>query len=143
MLTEDDELRRVLQEAQAVAVVGASSSEDKAAHEVPAYLHEHGYDVIPVNPGSDDVLGLPTVESLSQVDRDVDVVDVFRPAEEAPGIARAAVGIGAKVLWLQQGIESEEARGIAEDAGLEVVMDECMMSAHRRLGIGEDGATAG
>lgn len=135
MLTEDDQLRRVLQEAQVVAVVGASGSEGKAAHDVPAYLKDHGYDLIPVNPAHEEVLGIPAVDQLSEVDRDVDVVEVFRPAEEAPAIARAAAGIGAKVLWLQRGIESDEARAIAEDAGLEVVMDQCMMANHERLGV--------
>ncbi|MBW3659725.1 MAG: CoA-binding protein [Actinobacteria bacterium] len=133
MLTEDDQLRRVLQEAKVIAVVGASGTEDKAAHDVPAYLQDHGYEIVPVNPGSDQVLGQDTFDDLSEVDRQIDVVDVFRPADEAPGIARKAVALGANVLWLQQGISSDEAREIAEDAGLEVVMDECMMVSHRRL----------
>lgn len=137
MTHDDDKLRRVLQESNVVAVVGASGSEDKAAHDVPAYLQDHGYDVIPVNPAHDEVLGDDAVERLAAVDRNVDVVEVFRPADEAPAIARAAVGIGARVLWLQEGIVSEEARGIAEDAGLEVVMDECMMKNHRRLIAGD------
>lgn len=135
MAHDDDQLRRVLQEARVVAVVGASGTDDKAAHDVPAYLQEQGYDVIPVNPGRDEVLGDDAVDELTDVDRDVDVVEVFRPAEEAPAIARAAVDIGANVLWLQEGIVSDEARRIAEDAGLEVIMDECMMRNHQRLGI--------
>lgn len=139
MLTEDDQLRRVLQEAKVIAVVGASGTEDKAAHDVPAYLQEHGYEIVPVNPGSDQVLGQDTFDDLSDVDRQVDVVDVFRPADEAPGIARKAVALGANVLWLQQGISSDEAREIAEDAGLEVVMDQCMMVNHRRLIVDQPG----
>lgn len=133
MLTSDEDLRRVLQEHHVIATVGASGTEDKAAHDVPLYLQEHGYEIVPVNPASGEVLGQTTFDDLSEVDRDVDVVQVFRPADEAPGIARKAVAIGAKVLWLQEGITSDEAREIAEDGGLEIVMDECMMVNHRRL----------
>ena len=130
---KDAELRQILQQAEIVAVVGASSSEEKAAHRVPAYLKEQGYRIVPVNPGSEEILGQPAVASLDEVDGPVDVVEVFRPAEEAPGIARAAVAIGAEVLWLQEGIVSEEAARIAEEGGLRVVMDACMMASHRRL----------
>lgn len=133
MLTSDDELRRVLQEHRVIAVVGASDDEDKAAHDVPAYLQDHGYEIIPVNPGNAEVLGQRAYDDLSDVDRNIDIVEVFRPADEAPAIARKAAALGASVLWLQQGIESDEAREIAEEAGLKVVMDECMMSNHRRL----------
>lgn len=142
MLTSDDDLRRVLQESRVIAVVGASSSEGKPAHDIPAYLAARGYDIVPVNPGSDHILGERTFDDLSDVDRDVDVVEVFRPAEEAPAIARKAVGIGANVLWLQEGIVSEEAARIAEEGGLEVVMDQCMGTTHRRLGIGTEDAAA-
>lgn len=138
MLTSDDDLRRVLQDSHVVAVVGASGSEGKAAHDVPKYLQDHGYEIVPVNPGSEEVLGEKAFDDLGEVDRHIDVVEVFRPAEEAPGIARQAVAIGARVLWLQQGIASDEARDIAEEGGLEVVMDQCMMENHRRLGIGTD-----
>ncbi|MBW3618643.1 MAG: CoA-binding protein [Actinobacteria bacterium] len=133
MRQDDDKLRRLLQEATCIAVVGASDDEDKAAHDVPAYLQERGYRIIPVNPGSSEILGEPAFDDLSEVDQSVDVVEVFRPAEEAPALARKAAALGASVLWLQEGIVSEEAQRIAEEAGLEVVMDECMMKNHRRL----------
>lgn len=133
MSSDDDRLRRILQEAKVVATVGASGTEGKAAHDVPAYLQDHGYEIVPVNPASDEVLGAATAPNLAQLDRDVDLVQVFRPADEAPGLARAAVAAGARVLWLQEGITSDEARKIAEEGGLEVVMDECMMVSHRRL----------
>lgn len=142
MLTSDDDLRRVLQDNHVIAVVGASDSEGKAAHDVPRYLQDHGYEIVPINPGSEEVLGEKAFDDLSEVDRQIDVVEVFRPAEEAPGIARKAVAVGAKVLWLQQGIESDEARDIAEEGGLEVVMDQCMMANHRRLGIGAAGSSS-
>lgn len=132
---DDDSLREILERTRTIAVVGASDAAQKDAHEIPAYLQQQGYTVIPVNPKRDEVLGHHAPESLRQVEDDVDVVDVFRPAEEAPDIARAAVDIGADVLWLQLGIVSDEAARIAEDAGMTVVMDQCMGATHRRLGL--------
>ena len=129
----DEALRRILATARTIAVVGASGSPQKDAHEVPAYLQEQGYEVLPVNPGKDEVLGRAAADGLRELDAGVDVVDVFRPADEAPDIARAAVDIGADVLWLQLGIVSDEAARIAESAGLTVVMDACMRQAHGRL----------
>lgn len=130
----DDELRTILETVRTIAVVGASGSPQKDAHEIPAYLQEQGYRVLPVNPARDEILGREAADGLRELD-DVDVVDVFRPSDETPDIARAAVDIGASVLWLQLGITSDEAARIAEDAGLMVVMDECMGATHRRLGI--------
>lgn len=132
---DDERLREILERARTIAVVGASGSEQKDAHEVPAYLQDQGYGVIPVNPARDEVLGRKAADGLRELDGDVDVVDVFRPASEAPDIARAAVDIGANVLWLQLGIRSYDAARLAEDAGLTVVMDECMGATHKRLGI--------
>ena len=134
-VSSDEELRRILEDAQTIAVVGASGSPQKDAHEIPAYLQDQGYEIVPVNPARDEVLGTDSADRLREVDEDLDVVDVFRPAEEAPGIAEAAVDVGADVLWLQLGIVSDEAAQIAEDAGLTVVMDECMGATHRRLGL--------
>ena len=140
-VSSDDQLREILESARTVAVVGASASAQKDAHEIPAYLQEQGYTVIPINPSHDDVLGRDAPDDLRDVEADIDVVDVFRPSEEAPAIARAAVDAGARVLWLQLDIVSDEAAAIAEDAGLTVVMDECMGATHRRLGIGGAPAT--
>ena len=89
-----------------------------------------------MNPRGGSVLGEPVARSLAEVDGPVDVVDVFRPADEAPKIARQAIDIGAKVLWLQEGIESQEAKRIAEAAGLTVVMNRCMGETHAQLGLG-------
>jgi predicted CoA-binding protein len=135
MLSSDEDLRRVLQENHVIAVVGASGSPGKAAHDIPRYLQDHGYEIVPVNPARDEVLGVPAATTLTDVERNIDVVDVFRPAEEAPEIARQAAAIGASVLWLQQGIVSDEAARIAEEAGLQVVMDECMGASHQRLDV--------
>jgi uncharacterized protein len=136
----DDALRerllRIYADANTIAVVGASANESKPAHEIPRYLQSQGYRIIPVNPRGGTILGEPVAESLAEIEGPVDVVDVFRPAEEGPEIARQAIAIGARVLWLQLGIESQEARRIAEAAGLTVVMNRCMGYTHGLLGLG-------
>jgi predicted CoA-binding protein len=131
-----EQLLRIYAETKTIAVVGASGDPSKPAHRIPRYLQSQGYRIRPVNPRGGELLGEPVARSLAEVEGPVDVVDVFRPAEEAPGIAREAIEAGAKVLWLQVGIESEEARQEAEAAGLTVVMDRCMGEAHAELGLG-------
>jgi predicted CoA-binding protein len=131
-----EKLLRIYAETKTIAVVGASADETKAAHEIPGYLQSQGYRIIPVNPRGGEILGEPVFRSLTDIDVPVDVVDVFRPAQEAPAIARQAIAIGAKVLWLQIGIESEEARQLAEAAGLTVIMNRCMGETHGELGLG-------
>jgi predicted CoA-binding protein len=131
----DLELRSILGQARTIAVVGLSSNPEKYSFEVATYLQGHGYRVIPVNPFETQVLGEKAYPSLLDVPDQVDAVDVFRRAEETPEIARQAVQVGAKVLWLQNDIVNDEAREIAEAAGLDVVMGVCMMSTHRRLGV--------
>jgi uncharacterized protein len=127
---------RIYAETKTIAVVGASANPSKPAHQIPRYLQRQGYRILPVNPRGGELLGEAVARSLAEVDRPVDVVDVFRPAEEAPQIAREAIAIGAKVLWLQLGIESEEAKRLAEAAGLTVVMNRCMGETHGELGLG-------
>jgi predicted CoA-binding protein len=129
-------LVRIYAETKTVAVVGASGDPSKPAHQIPRYLQRQGYRIRPVNPRGGQLLGEPVARSLAEVDGPVDVVQVFRPAAEAPQIAREAVTVGAKVLWLQLGIESEEARQLAEAAGLTVVMNRCMGETHGELGLG-------
>jgi uncharacterized protein len=131
-----ERLLRIYAETKTIAVVGASHDPAKPAHEIPRYLQQQGYRILPVNPRGGELLGEPVARSLAEVDGPIDVVEVFRPAAEAPQVAREAVKVGAKVLWLQLGIESEEARQIAEAAGLTVVMDRCMGETHGQLGLG-------
>ena len=133
--TQDD-LKKIYADAKTIAVVGASGDETKASNRIPRYLQSQGYRIIPVSPKGGEILGERVYTSLGEIEEPVDVVDVFRPAEEAPAVARDAVAIGAKVLWLQSGIESEEAERIAEEGGLTVVMDRCMGATHRQLGLG-------
>jgi predicted CoA-binding protein len=131
-----ERLLRIYADTKTIAVVGASADPSKPAHQIPRYLQRQGYRVLPVNPRGGELLGEAVARSLAEVDGPVDVVDVFRPAEEAPAIARQAIAVGAKVLWLQLGIESEEAKRLAEAAGLTVVMNRCMGQAHGELGLG-------
>jgi hypothetical protein len=129
----DDDLRRILTEARVVAMVGASSDPAKPSHDVMTYLLGAGYRVIPVNPKESEVLGQRAYARLSDIPEPVDVVDVFRRSEETPPIAGEAVEIGAKVLWLQLGITSDDAAARALAGKLDVVMDKCMGATHRRL----------
>jgi len=121
-----DKTEQILREFRSIAVVGLSRDPSKAAHAIPARMQRAGFRIIPVNPHADSLLGEKSYPSLADVPFSVEVVNVFRPAEDAPGIARAAVAIGAKALWLQQGILSAEARQIAEAAGMLYVEDRCM-----------------
>jgi uncharacterized protein len=134
--SEREQLARIFANTTTIAVVGASGDPAKPAHQIPRYLQGQGYRIIPVNPRGGELFGEPVARSLAEVDGPVDAVEVFRPSEETPEIAREAADIGAKVLWLQLGIESEEARKIAEAAGLTVVMNRCMGETHRQLGLG-------
>jgi predicted CoA-binding protein len=131
----DDAIRRVLAETRTIAVVGLSSKPDRPSHDVAAYLQRAGYRIVPVNPRETEVLGEPAYATLRDIPADVpiDVVDVFRRAEETPEVARDAVAIGARTLWLQLGIANDEARAIAEEGGLTVIMDRCLKVDHRRL----------
>jgi uncharacterized protein len=132
---EERELRSLLGETKVVAVVGISSKPWRPSHEVASYLQQHGYRIVPVNPNEQEVLGEQVYASLLEIPEEihVDVVDVFRRAEHTPEVARDAVAIGARVLWLQEGIVSEEAARIAEDGGLEVIMGVCIMKVRERL----------
>jgi predicted CoA-binding protein len=129
------ELRSLLGEARVIAVVGISSKPMRPSYEVAAYLQEHGYRIVPVNPNEAEVLGEPAYASLLDIPRNlhVDVVDVFRRPEHTPEVARQAVAIGARVLWLQEGIVNEEAARIAGEGGLEVIMGVCIRQVRERL----------
>lgn len=129
----DETLRRILSQAKTIAVVGLSNDPAKASHGVGRYLLSQGFDVVPVNPGAATILGLAVFPDLASIGRPVDVVQVFRPPAAVPEIAAQAIAIGARVLWMQEGIVNAEAAATAEAAGLEVVMNRCMMKEHYRL----------
>jgi predicted CoA-binding protein len=125
------EAARILREARTIAVVGASARPSRPSHGVMRYLLAQGYRCIPVTPRADEVLGVPAVVSLVEIEEPIDLVDVFRRPEHCAGHAREAVDAGAKALWLQLGIVSAEARRVAEEAGLAYVEDACTAIVHR------------
>ncbi|MDY6764475.1 MAG: CoA-binding protein [Halobacteria archaeon] len=129
----DDELREILG-MKRVAVIGCSRNRRKDAHQIPKYLLDQGYDVIPVNPFADEIFGLKAYDSVSEVKGDIDIVNVFRPSDEVSGIVDRVIERGnVKVIWTQLGIQDDEAAERAEEAGVKVVQDKCMKIEHQRL----------
>ena len=124
---EESYLQNILQSVKTIAMVGASPDKTKFSYGVLRVLHETGYDMIPVNPRPDvkEIRGIKVYNSLVEIDRPVDMVEVFRRPEDLPEVAKEAVAIGAKVLWGQIGVRNDDAARIAEDAGMQVVMDRC------------------
>jgi predicted CoA-binding protein len=132
-VTSDEEIREILSKKR-VVVVGCSTTPGKAAHDIPKYLLDHGYEVVPVNPYADEVLGRKAYDTLADVSGDIDIVDVFRPSDELDGIVDEVLERGGvDVLWTQTGISNREATDRAEEAGVHVVEDACMKVEHRRL----------
>lgn len=127
--------RRVLSTAKSIAVVGCSPDPSRPCHDVTRYLISAGYDVYPVNPKYPEILGKPSLPSLDAVPVPIDIVDVFRRSEFAGAHVDEAISMGAKAVWLQQGVIDEAAAQRASEAGLEVVMDRCTMADHRRFGL--------
>jgi predicted CoA-binding protein len=130
-----DELREIYRTTSTIAAVGASSNPSKASHRIPAYLQSQGFRIIPVNTRGGELFGERVYPSLAEVEAPVDVVNVFRPAAEAPDIASQAAEIGAKVVWLQDGLVSDEAAEVARRAGMTIVMGLCMGTTHARLAL--------
>jgi predicted CoA-binding protein len=135
VIPEDDRLRTLLEKARTIAVVGLSSRPDRPSNGVAAYLQRRGYRIVPVNPFETEVLGERAYPSLVDVPGSVDVVNVFRRPEHTPEVARQAVAIGARMLWLQVGVVSEEAHRIASEGGLDVAMGVCIRTESSRLGV--------
>jgi uncharacterized protein len=135
LTAEEQELRVLLGDVHTIAVVGLSSRRGRPSFEVARYLQAHGYRIIPVNPNETEVLGEHAYPSLRDLPPglEIDVVDVFRRAELTPAVARDAVAIGAKVLWLQEDIISEEAAAIATAGGLDVIMGVCIRHVREQL----------
>lgn len=130
---EVEKIRRILRDSKTIAVVGLSPKPHRPSHQVALYLMEAGYTIIPVNPGHDELLGLPCYPSLRAIPLQVDMVDIFRRPEAILAIVEDAVAIGARFIWMQEGIVNEEAAAIAEAAGLSVVMDRCTKIDHMNL----------
>ena len=123
----DDYIKEILSSVKTIAMVGASPDKTKFSYGVLRVLSETGYDIIPINPrpGLEDIRGLKVYPSLAEVDRQIDMVDVFRKPEDLPDVAREAIEVGAKVLWGQIGVINHEAARLAEDTGMKVVMNRC------------------
>ena len=128
-----DEITEILKTSRVVAVVGLSSNPDRPSHQVARYLQEHGYRIIPVNPGCREVLGETCYASLGDVPFPLDLVDIFRNVEAIPAIVDEAITVGAKVVWMQLGVRNDEAAKLAEAAGLKVVMNRCPKIEYGRL----------
>jgi predicted CoA-binding protein len=133
-MTTDETVALILRRYPTITVVGASNAAHKAAHYVPKHMQEHGWTIVPVNPRGGTILGEPAYRTLAEAPRP-GLVNVFRPAEQTPDVARQAVAAGATALWLQLHIASEEARRIAEDAGLLYVENRCLIIEQRRLDV--------
>jgi predicted CoA-binding protein len=131
-----EELRRIYAKPKTIAVVGASDTPGKPSHDIPLYLKSQGYRIVPVNPRGGEILGEKAFASLREVDAPIDIVEVFRPPEEAETVARAAVAAGAKVLWFQPDTESDEAVRALADEDIVVITGRCMGVTHGLLGLG-------
>lgn len=130
-MSSDDEIQQILKETKTVAVVGISHKEHRASHQVAKFMMEKGYTVIPVNPKYDEVLGQTCYATLEDIPVAVDMVDCFRRSEDILPIAKSAIEIGAKVLWMQLSVINHDAEELAEAAGLKVVMDRCPKIEYR------------
>ena len=130
--TSDDEIREILS-LNKVSVVGMSKNSSKAAHYVPKYLSEQGYDITPVNPTSNEILGKRSYDSVSEIAESIDIVNIFRPSDQVLPVIQEAIKIKPKVIWLQEGIHNLEAEELAKKAGIRIIFNRCMLAEHQRL----------
>lgn len=135
------DIPEILQRYNTITVVGLSRDETKYSYIVAKYMQEHGYKIIPINPFADTILGEKSFKSLDEVGSDLGIVDVFRPADEAPNITRQAIACGAKVVWLQEDIISNDARMYAEAKGIDFVQDKCIMKEYDEIHSGDMNGT--
>lgn len=132
-MNSDEMMKDILLSTKTIASVGLSSNQEKESYWIASYLKEQGYQIIPVNPTADEILGEKAYPNLESIPDKIDVVQVFRKPEDVPPVVDDAIKVGAKVVWMQEGIVNEEAARRAREAGLQVVMDACMRATHRRL----------
>jgi len=125
-----EDIKNIIDSSRTIAVVGLSSKADRASNRVARYLLEQGYEIIPVNPREDEVLGLKSYPDLAAIGRPVDIVDIFRKSEDTPPIVKEAIDCGARVIWLQLGIYSKESFDLARAAGIPIVMNACLLVEH-------------
>ncbi len=130
--SSDEQIREILA-LNKIAVVGMSKNSSKAAHYVPKYLSENGYDITPVNPTTNEILGKKCYASVSDIDEEIDIVDIFRPSDQVLPVIQEAIKKKPKVIWLQEGIHNVEAEELAKKAGIKVIFNRCMLAEHQRL----------
>lgn len=128
----DEEIRQILA-LKNVAVIGMSKNPEKAAHYVPKYLASNGYNIMPVNPTTSEILEKKCYSSINEIDEAIDIVDVFRPSEQVLPVVKEAIEMKPKVIWLQEGIHNEEAEELARKQGIKVIFNRCMLAEHQRL----------
>ena len=128
----DEEIIEILN-LKKVVVIGMSKHQEKAAHFVPKYLAENGFDIIPVNPNSDEILNKKCYKEINDIKDDIDIVDVFRPSEDVLPFVKDAIKKNPKVIWVQEGIHNEEAENLAREHGIDVIFNRCMLAEHKRL----------
>jgi uncharacterized protein len=131
----DSEIKKILDSAKNIAIIGLSDSPEKPSYGVAKYLISVGYNIFPVNPKYESILGAKCYKNLNDIDEKIDIVDVFRRPEHILPVAENAIEIKIRVLWMQLGIKNEEAAKLAHDAGLDVIMNRCIKVEHRRLHI--------
>ena len=128
----DEQIRDILS-LKKVVVIGMSKHSSKAAHFVPKYLSDNGYDITPVNPTAEEILGKKCYDSISEIDEEIEIVDIFRPSEQVLPFVQEAIKKKPKVIWLQEGIHNSEAEELARQDGIKVVYNRCMLAEHKRL----------
>ena len=128
----DEQIRDILS-LKKVVVIGMSKHSSKAAHYVPKYLSDNGYDITPVNPTAEEILGKKCYDSVSKIDGEIDIVDIFRPSDQVLPFVQEAIKKKPKVIWLQEGIHNSEAEELARKEGIKVVYNRCMLAEHQRL----------
>ena len=128
----DEQIRKILS-FKKIAVIGMSKDPSKAAHYVPKYLSDNGYDITPVNPTADEILGKRCYASVSEINQEIEVIDVFRPSEQVLPFIQEAIKKKPKVIWLQDGIHNVKAEELARKQGIKVVFNRCMLAEHQRL----------
>ena len=133
IITEDSDIKDILENAKTIAILGLSPKPDRASNEVARYLKDHGYRIIPVRPGQKEILGQRTYATLDDIKENVDIVDVFRNPEQILPHAHEAIRMQPKVFWMQLGIENQEAASFLVKAGIDVVMNKCIKIEHGRL----------
>ena len=128
----DEQIRDILS-LKKVVVIGMSKNSQKAAHFVPKYLSDNGYDIIPVNPTSKEIMGKKCYNSVSEINGEIEIVDIFRPSDQVLPFVQEAIKKKPKVIWLQEGIHNSEAEELARKEGIKVIFNRCMLAEHRRL----------